>query len=143
MLDLMAGVQVSVVAVVLAAVASMGIGFLWYSGGLFGKTWMKLSGISEEKAAECKSKMGGTFALAFVTSLIMAFAAAVLESKIGIGTPKGALFLALVLWGGFVATVEFGKVLWDKKPLGLFIINAGHYLIAIVVMVQIIAFMQS
>ena len=40
---------VNIVALVVAALASMVVGWLWYSPVLFGKTWMRLAKIKKGK----------------------------------------------------------------------------------------------
>ncbi len=45
-------VDINYWAVLVAAVVSMVIGALWYSPVLFGKLWMKYSGLSDKKLAE-------------------------------------------------------------------------------------------
>lgn len=42
-------VQVNLVGVVVATLASMVVGSVWYAKPVFGKTWMKLVGLTDEK----------------------------------------------------------------------------------------------
>jgi hypothetical protein len=57
-------------AVVVAAIVSMVIGGLWY-GPLFGKMWVELSGMTEEKVATAKAKgMWKSYLIMFIGSLI-------------------------------------------------------------------------
>ena len=53
--------EINLIAVLLAAVAMMAVGFFWYSPKGFGKQWMQLSGITPDKISEAKKKgMGKT-----------------------------------------------------------------------------------
>ncbi len=47
-------VPINYLAVVVAAIANMVLGFLWY-GSLFGKQWIKLSGFTAEAMNEAKA----------------------------------------------------------------------------------------
>src|SRR3989344_9410302 len=63
-------IEIDVVGIFLAAILNMGLGMVWYSSFMFGKKWMKLSGMTERK----KSKdMGLIYSLTFFASLVVAF----------------------------------------------------------------------
>lgn len=123
----------------MSAVAGMVVGALWYSPILFGKMWMKLSGMSQEKMAEAKKKsMVKPYAVSFIGLLVMAY---VLAHFLAIGvavTASDALLVAFWLWLGFVVTIKIGDVLWAGDPVKLYIINIAHYLVAIGVMAVIL-----
>jgi len=63
-------------AVLGSAVATMVIGFLWYSPALFGKPWMLAMGYDPEdkaKIAEMQKTAGPKYGIAFLASLLSAF----------------------------------------------------------------------
>lgn len=118
-------------AVLGCAVFGMAVGMLWYSPVLFGKTWMKLSGCSEQDMAGAK-KSGGmikTYVGAFLNGLLMSFVLAFFLDRVGTYDVAEGLIVAGMLWLGFIATVYFSAVLWERKPFALFLINAGHTLV--------------
>jgi hypothetical protein len=138
-------VPINYLAVVVAALANMAIGFLWY-GPLFGKTWMKLAGVAPKRKTSAKKKAPGmekTYLLAFVGSLVMSyvlahsliFAAAYYEMS-GI---TGGLMSGFWNWLGFIAPVTLGAVLWEGKPWKLWLIINGCYLVSLLVMGTILA----
>ena len=55
---MMALPSVNWLAVIGAAVASMVVGYLWYSDYLFGKMWRKSSGMKAMSPKEMKAAMG-------------------------------------------------------------------------------------
>lgn len=59
-------------AVGVAAIASMVIGFLWYSPLLFAKPWMKYSKLDEKKLKPAQKEMPKTYGISFIASLITA-----------------------------------------------------------------------
>lgn len=131
-------VPINYLAVLACAIASMAIGFVWY-GPLFGKQWIKLSGMSTEKMQGAKaSGMGKSYAPMFVGSLVMAyvlahaliFAATYLKAS---GVSAG-LTAGFWNWLGFIAPVTLGTVLWDGKPWKLWLLNNGYQLLNLLVM---------
>jgi len=125
-------------AVLVSAVAAMGLGYLWY-GPLFGKPWVVLMGWSKaEMEAKMKAGVGPQYLLQAVGALLMAyvlahfviFAGAYLHQS---GVTAG-LEVGILSWLGFVAPVTLGSVLWDGKPWKLWMINAGYFLVDLVIM---------
>jgi hypothetical protein len=131
-------VSVNYLAVLVSGIASMIIGGLWY-GPLFGKAWLRLSGISEEKINEVKQKgVTKSYLIMFIGSLVMAFVMAhslefASNYLLITGVPAG-LSGGFWNWLGFVAPVTLGSVLWDGKPWKLWMINSGYYLVLLCVM---------
>ena len=139
-------VEINYWAVLLSAIVNMGLGFAWY-GPLFGKKWMSLSGISEQQIEEFKkagkNEMNKQYAIAFVAALVMALVLAefvvfaenyLLLYGVGLGIKVG--FMA---WLGFVVPVTLSSVLWEKKPWALWGLNAGYYLVLLLVTGVILA----
>ena len=70
----MVQIDINGFAVLAAAVASMVIGAIWYSPAVFGKIWMSLTGISDSKIKEMKSKgMAKSYVIGFIASLVTAY----------------------------------------------------------------------
>ncbi len=66
----MEGMDINWLALVAAAILPLATGFLWY-GPLFGKVWMKESGMTEEKAKTMNPAK--TYGLAVVMAFLVAF----------------------------------------------------------------------
>jgi hypothetical protein len=133
---------VNLLAVLVAAVATMIVGFLWYSPLLFARPWMSLMGYAPDdpaKQEELRRGAGKLYAQAFVASLVAAF---VLDRIIGISTINSALHgmkLGAGVWLGFVTTVQFTDKLFSKRPAKLYLINTGYQLVCYMVMGGILA----
>ncbi|MBI2026526.1 MAG: DUF1761 domain-containing protein, partial [Deltaproteobacteria bacterium] len=94
---------INYVAVIVAAIVSMGIGFLWY-GPLFGKAWIKLSGMSMKDMDAAKKKgMAKTYVIAFIGTLVMAYVLAHFVDYVGATTLSAGAELGSWLWIGFFA----------------------------------------
>lgn len=127
-------IQVNFFAVVVASIAAMLVGFIWYSQILFGKQWMKLSGNNMQGPGMVK-----TFAAVFLATLISAYILSIFIHYAGayswlLGAKTG-------LWAflGFVMPTTLANHLFSKKPLHLYLIQSGHHLIALMIMGAILA----
>ncbi len=120
--------------VLVAAASAFVIGGIWYSPALFGKTWQKLVGLSDEKMQEAN------MLVIFGTSYILLFFAALfLSFFVEISMMMGSNALAGAMAGGFVCLIfvatTFGvNYLFARRPLRLYFIDAGYMLVAFVVM---------
>lgn len=132
-------VYVNYFAVLLCGIAATVVGYFWY-GSLFGKAWMKLVGQTKEKMQKNMSRKSG---LMFLSSIVMAYALAhfVWYAAPGSLTVVIGIKTALWAWIGFVATYGFSKQLFtpDRYPMKLFAIDAGYYLVTLVMMGLIFA----
>ena len=118
---------INFLAVLVSAIATMVIGFLWYSPMLFANPWMRLMGIDpndKAKLAELQKGAGKTYGLAFVASVIT--------------IPYG-MKIGFAVWLGFVTTVQLTGALFGKQPTKLYLINTGYQLVCYLVMGAILA----
>lgn len=136
-------IEVNIVAIILAGVASMAVGFLWYSPLLFAKPWMKLMGYTEKSMEAAKKEMGKTYAISFVASLITAYVLAhvmtLSESFFHYAPIYAGVSTAFWMWLGFVGPVQLTDALFGSKKWNLFFINTGYQLASMVVMGVVIA----
>ena len=125
-------------AVLLAAAVSMVLGFLWY-GPLFGRAWMKLSGMKTLKMKSKQEGMWKTYLISFLSSIIMALVLAKLISYLSLANFWNGALLGFTAWIGFVATVTLSMVLWEGKPLNLYLLHNGYSLLSLLLMGGLLA----
>tara|TARA_Y100000034_G_C6696733_1_gene307049 strand:- start:170 stop:586 length:417 start_codon:yes stop_codon:yes gene_type:complete len=123
-------------AILVAGIVGMIIGFAWYSPALFGKQWMKLTGIRPSK--KDKEGMGTKMLVAFIAELVLAFVLLGIIKWAGVITIGGALAVGFITWLGFVATMTINEILWQKKPFQLYILNNTHNLFKFLVVAIIL-----
>jgi len=129
-------------AVVVAAVVGMAIGFAWYSESLFGKQWCKLMGMSKKDIAKCKKEgMGKKMLLGFLSTAFTAYVLSMVMSWYGSWDLVSSLDVALWVWLGFTGMTILGGSLWEKKPMKLVWINAGHSLLVVLAMATVLFYM--
>ncbi|SRR5260221_2931357 len=125
------------VAIIVAVLASMVVGYLWFSPFLFANKWMKLVG-------KTKSDLKPDPMMYVYTAILGLVAAYTLEYFIkAMGATSLAAGAMVGLWAGvgFVAT-SFGVMsLFESRPRDLFLINAGHQLVNLVVMGAVLGMM--
>ena len=123
-----------------AGIASVLIGWVWYHPKVFGTAWMRAANLSPEAVEDGKKKMPFLVLAGLLASMLIAWIMNTLGARIGIFDWIGAVVdLALWLWLGFVAPILLGSVLWERKPLKYYLINAGYWLVSFVVMAVILA----
>ncbi|HEY4694747.1 MAG TPA: DUF1761 domain-containing protein [Candidatus Nanoarchaeia archaeon] len=129
-------VNVNWVEVVAAVVASMVIGYAWYSNLLFGKEWQALVGKSEaDLKANASTAYGGTIVLGLITATIMSL----IIEKTGAATYSDGAMVGAVVWLGFVATSAGVTTFFEGSRKKLWLINTGYQLVNYLVMGAIIA----
>jgi len=133
----MAFLGVNLMAVLVAAIATMIIGFLWYSPLLFARPWMILMGYDPDDKAKLQGMQKSTgklYGIAFIASLISAFVLGKIIAVTTVNRIPYGLKIGFAIWLGFVMTVQLIDMLFGKKPTKLFLINTGYQLVCYLVM---------
>ncbi len=118
-------------AILIAAVVSFVVGGLWYSPLLFGNVWMKLMKIDPKEMGKNKSKANQSMAIMFLLTILTAYVFAHFLSFLPEKNLSNYLQMAFWIWLGFVMPVTAGSVLWESKPVKLFLINTSHQLVSL------------
>jgi hypothetical protein len=129
-------------AVLVSAVATMVIGFVWYSPILFATPWMVLMGFDpndKAKLAEMQKGAGKIYGLSFVASLVSAVVLAKIIDIATVVTIPYGMKIAFAVWLGFVTTVQLTGALFGRQPTKLYLINTGYQLVCYLVMGAILA----
>jgi D-alanyl-lipoteichoic acid acyltransferase DltB (MBOAT superfamily) len=133
---------VNLPAVLLAAAATMVVGFVWYSPLLFARPWMRLMGYAPDDKAkqdEMRKGAGKLYAISFVASLVGAFILARIIHHTAVHTVLHGARTAAGVWLGFVTTVQLTDMLFSKRPVALYLINTGYQLVCYLAMGAILA----
>jgi Protein of unknown function (DUF1761) len=134
--------HVNLLAVLVAALAAMVVGFIWYSPILFAKPWMREMGYDPndpEKRKEMQKSAGPAYTASFFASLLTAFMLALFFHWMHIENVSFALVVAFHIWLGFVATVQLTGVLFQRQSLKLFAMNTGYQLASYLAMAAVLA----
>jgi len=133
---------INIWAVLVSAVATMVIGFLWYSPMLFANPWMRLMGYDpsdKAKLEEMRKGAGKLYALSFVASVVSAIVLAKMIAVARVVTIPYGMKAGFAVWLGFVTTVQLTGALFSRQPNKLYLINTGYQLVCYLVMGGILA----
>ena len=129
--------HLNLAAILVAAIATMVVGFLWYSPVLFAKAWMREMGYDPNDKArvqEMQKSAGPAYICSFFASIVTAFILAMFLHHMNVQDVEYGLLVSAHIWLGFVATVQLTGVLFMKQSMKLFAINTGYQLVCYLVM---------
>ena len=133
---------INYLAILIAAVVGWLAGAAWY--GLLGKHWLAAQDRSEDAFRAQQAAVKGTpaawlpFALALLADLVMAWVLAGMVGHLGSVTIRSAVISALFAWGGFVVTTMLVNNAFCGRKYALTAIDAGHWLLVLVLMAVVI-----
>ena len=126
--------------VLAAGIASVLIGWIWYHPSVFGSYWMCIAGVTPEMAARGKKRMWLSAIVALIGAMVAAYVMNYFGIAWGVSDWISALELGFWCWIGFAAPTMLGMVLWEQKPVRYYLVVAGYWLLAFVVMALILLF---
>lgn len=126
--------DVSLVAVVVSTILNMVSGMIWYSPGVFGTRWIKLSGV---KNADTKEGMQRALTIAIISSLIGTYAIGLLMVIAFPGSPMQAITFGILLLLGTTMPVYVSESAWEMRPTELLIINFGWSVVSVLLTVLV------
>lgn len=138
-------VDVNLVAVIVATLASFAVGFLWYMPSVFGETWRQLVKMDKktmEKGPSPRAWMFTVFA-ALLQAYVLAHVTYLFHSVFnGQSWLISALMSAFWMWAGFQLPVFLTHDSFEHRRLKLTAINAGYQLVTLLVMGLVIGLMR-
>jgi hypothetical protein len=127
-------------AVVASAAAYWVLGALWYSPLLFARPFVALKGYTPEQVAAMQAQgHAGEIGAAFLTSLVLAYVLAHFVKFTGAETAASGALTGFWLWLGFVVTTNLETVIFESRPVGLYLINNGYHLVGLLGMGALLA----
>jgi hypothetical protein len=134
---------VNVLAVMIAGFASFAAGALWYT--LLGGAWLVALEKTKAQLAPGGRRPVLPFLIALIADLIIAYVLAGAIGHLGPGqvTLRNGIISAGILWFGFVlTTLAVNNAFAGRRP-SLTLIDAGHWLVAMLVAGAIIGAMGT
>ena len=118
-------------AILVSALIQWFLGALWYSPALFAKPWMAMLGITPDSSKR-KSMVFGMIS-SFVGSLILSFVLWHTIMWSGATTSATGAFIGFLNWLGFIAAPNFAQGIYEGRPVKLFAINSGYWLVGLLI----------
>src|SRR3974390_917453 len=129
-------------AVLVAAISAMVVGFIWYSPFLFARSWTRLMGYDPDdkaKLADMQKGAGKIYGMSFLASIVSAIVLAKIIDLTSVVTVLYGMKVGFFIWLGFVDAVDLTGALFGRHPPTLFLINTGYQLVCYLVMGAILA----
>ena len=118
-------------AIIVSALAFFALGSIWYNPKVFGKMWMKETGVTNEDAK--KANMAKTFGLTLVFSFIMSLNLGLMLNSPEIDAVKGAMYGFFVGFGWVAMSIFiFGQ--YEFRTTRYMLINAGYTTVGLTLM---------
>src|SRR2546423_13517339 len=111
---------VNYLAVIVAAVIAIVIGFAYYAPQVMGNRWMSYLGTTR---AQLGNPAPTGMAAGVIASLLNAWVLAVLARSLGGATIAGGAVLGLICWLGIIGAVTPPEVAVPQHSLGLLVVN--------------------
>jgi hypothetical protein len=134
-------VEVNYLAALVSAVLAFLLGAVWY-GKLFARPWMDAQGFTQDDLHETPREMGKTYAMTFISYLFMAVVLAILIDLVDPPDVGRGLWLASLVWFGFMVPATLTGVLFSRAKFRLFYIDGAYQLASALVMGAILTAWQ-
>lgn len=127
-------------AILLAAIASFLFGWLWY--GSLSKQWIAAQGKTEADITNEGRPLPMLLVISFVTALVMAYVLATIIAMSADRTIATALWIASMIWIGFIATTMISNHGYQNAKWSLTAIDSGHWLGVLLLQGLILSWMR-
>jgi hypothetical protein len=124
-------------AVLVAALAYFALGALWYSKVLFAKKWMMHTKVNASDPNAMKG-MAGLMLMSFIWMFITCIGIAILAARLDLTIWQSGVKLGLITGICFGMAALSISYLYEKRPMGLHLINGGYTLIGNIIAAVII-----
>ena len=126
----MQDIDLNWLAILVAAFVPVVLGALWYSPVLFARPWMRAIGRSAEDLTG--ASLG--YALSAVGAIVTSYVLARVVRWAEVDDLWNGALVGLLVWLGFVATVVAVQTYFGGRSRTLWLIDAGYWLAALLVM---------
>ena len=132
------------IAILLAAVVAWLGGAVYYT--MLARPWITAQGLTVEQHKTVNDAKTGVakfalFILAFVAEVVMAWVLAGMVGHLGAVTIRSAVISGLFVWAGFTVSAMLVNNAFAGRRAMLTLIDAGHWLLVVVLMGIVIGWM--
>ncbi len=129
--------EINWLSVLVGTLGYFALGALWYSL-LFKDKWLAYNKIIIDNNTDAKKGVGSIMFASFIMMLVTSIAIAFLAYRVGMWGWMSGIKLGLLTGVCFASTSMAINMLYEKKPLGLFFINAGYQVLGNIISAVII-----
>ncbi|MBS0652464.1 MAG: DUF1761 domain-containing protein [Verrucomicrobia bacterium] len=132
--------KVNPIGIALSAIAYIILGIVVYSQWMLGKCWPELVNHMQKQADSISIRV---YLGTFFSAALIAYAMGCFFNLVHANTLASGILIGFLVWIGFIIPTTFSPVIFGKKPLGMFWLDAVYYLIAYIVIGLITAKFNS
>lgn len=132
----MARVRQNYLANIVAAIACFAFEAVWYS--IFLNTWINGIGRTMQWLESSGMKPAYQYATALVMTALMATAISCVTQLTGKQTALRGIKVGALLWVGFVLTTCSTEYIFEVRPISLWLVNTGFWLLGMMLMGAIV-----
>lgn len=125
-------------AVLVSGVLYFVVGGLWYAA-LFSKQYQAALNFNETEQQQAQKDFPKALLTHLVSGLLASFVLANVVQSFGAISFIEGMATGFWAWLGFIFTTNINSKMFERQPSGLFLINAGFYLVALAMMGGILA----
>lgn len=146
----MPDVDINWAAVIVAMIANMLIGAVWYSPFLFAKPWIaevektigKETFQRRHQAMRSKLTSLRTYGLALIGAFLVSYVMGLIVDYRPADTFEEGVLVGVITWVGFVVSTHLVTVLFEGRSAIVYAINNAHQLVAFAITGGILAVWQ-
>lgn len=134
--------SVNFLAVLVAAIATMVIGFIWYAPNVFGRLWSRALGKdpdNKEQMDRMRKSAGPAYVMVLIGSLVTAAVMGVFINTMGLSGVMSGLAAGFLAWLGFSAPLKIASVMFGGQGKDLIWIDGMNSLVNFLVTGAILA----
>lgn len=133
-------VDVNYLGILLATLAAMVVGGIWFAPPVLGNRWSKIVGLDEEKAKKLVVPSMLTMLVgAFIKAWMLAHFTSLADNfYVDNSYLHNAFGTAFAIWFGFIFVHVLSRNMFEQKPFKLTLIIIGHELLSLLAMAAVI-----
>lgn len=131
--------EINFMAVIVAALVFMAVGYVWYALPVFGKIWAREVGL---KASDLKQGPGSGLVIAAAAGLVQAYVLAHFIDYTQAVTWADGFTTGLWIGVGFVAMAIAANYVFARRSAMLWMIDAGYFIVSLAISGTILAVWQ-
>ena len=124
--------MINYLAIIVAAIAAVVIGALYYGLLGFGDRQSRMLGATPARPGPMQLATG------LIVGLVNAWVIALLSLTLGASSVGDAILLGVLVWIGFAATFKAAQVTFERRPWAVWALQAVHDLVVQVVVAVIV-----
>lgn len=132
-------VLIALLPLIAASLVPYIVGVFWYHPRIFGKVWMHLRHITPEMVEHNTRRATESSMLLIILGGMSALVLNYTLAHVPTAGFIGSAMLAVAITVAFIIPPTIGTVLWDHKPLTLYVVELGQWCVSLIIMAAMLS----